>query len=89
MKNVLLASAIFLFGCSSTTGVIPTGNDSYMIAKEDNSPMASIGTIKAATFKEAAAFCALKSKALQTVKETDTPRSFGQFPQTTLHFTCI
>jgi hypothetical protein len=64
------------------------GKDAYMIAREDNSPTASLGGLKAATFKEAASFCAGRGKTMQVTKESDTPRSFGQFPQTTLQFTC-
>lgn len=60
-----------------------------MIAREDNGPAASLGSIKAATFKDAAAFCAGQGKSIQTIKEQDTPRSFGQFPQTNLQFTCV
>jgi hypothetical protein len=89
MKFRCLAIAIVLTGCASTTGVVPTGKDTYMIAREDNGPAASLGAIKAATFKEAGAFCAGKGKNMQTIKESDTPRSFGQFPQTTLQFTCV
>ena len=60
-----------------------------MIAREDNSPAASLGNIKAQAFKEAAAFCTGKGRSLKTISESDTPRSLGQFPQTTLHFTCV
>lgn len=80
---------LLLTGCASTTGVVPTGKDTYMIAREDNSPAASLGAIKSATFKEAGTFCAGKGKTMQVTKESDTPRSFGQFPQTTLQFTCV
>ena len=80
---------LLLTGCASTTGVVPTGKDAYMIAREDNSPAASLGIIKAATFKEARAFCAGQGRAMQITKESDTPRSLGQFPQTTLHFSCV
>ncbi|MDM5181830.1 hypothetical protein PO883_32135 [Massilia sp. DJPM01] len=89
MKLFSLVTAVTLIGCASTTGVVPTGKDAYMIVREDNSPAASLGTIKAATFKEAGAFCAGQGKAMQITKESDTPRSLGQFPQTTLHFTCV
>lgn len=65
------------------------GKDTYMIASEDNSPTASLGVIKASTFKEAGAFCSSQGKTMQVTKENDTPRSLGQFPQTTLQFQCI
>lgn len=89
MKLIYLALALLLAGCASTTGVVSMGKDAYMIAREDNSPAASLGAIKASTFKEAGAFCSGLGKTMQVTKENDTPRSFGQFPQTTLQFTCV
>lgn len=86
MKMICLVAA--LAGCASTTGVISTGSNQYMVSREDNGPTASLGQIKAATMKDAGAHCAGQGKTMQILRETDTPRSLGQFPQTTLHFTC-
>lgn len=87
MKMIWLVAA--LAGCASTTGVISTGSNQYMVSREDNGPAASLGQLKAATMKDAGAHCVGQGKTMQIVRETDTPRSLGQFPQTTLHFTCI
>lgn len=76
-------------GCASTTVIVPTRKDTFTISREDNSPAASLGTMKAATFKDFGAHCAGQGKNVNAISETNTPRSFGQFPQTTLHFTCI
>lgn len=89
MKKLILSCAVLVTGCASTTGVVSMGKDAYMIAREDNGPAASLGAIKASTFKEAGAFCSGQGKTMQVTKESDTPRSFGQFPQTTLQFTCV
>lgn len=89
MKFLCLVSTIFLTACTSTTGVVSMGKDAYMIAREDNGPAASLGAIKTAAFKEAGAFCSGRGKTMQVTKESDTPRSFGQFPQTSVQFTCV
>lgn len=89
MKLCALVLASLLAGCASTTGVVSMGSDTYMIAREDNGPAASLGRIKAAAFKEAGSFCVGQGKTMQVVKENDTPRSFGQLPQTTLQSTCV
>jgi hypothetical protein len=60
-----------------------------MIAREDNGPVASLGAIKAKVLQEAGAFCPAQVKTMLVVKESDVPRSLGQFPQTTLYFTCV
>ena len=89
LKKFIPVALLILSGCASSTGIIPAGKDQYMISREDNGPAASLGAIKAAAFKEAGAFCAGQGKTMQVVRENDVPRSFGQFPQTTLQFTCV
>lgn len=89
MKMKMIWLVAILAGCASTTGVISTGSNQYMVSREDNGPTASLGQLKAATMKDAGAHCAGQGKTMQILRETDTPRSLGQFPQTTLHFTCI
>lgn len=80
---------LLLAGCASSTGVISAGKDQYMISREDNGPAASLGAIKAQVFQEAGAFCAGQGKTMEIVRENDVPRSFGQFPQTSLQFKCV
>lgn len=89
LKRIILASLTLVAGCATTTGIIAAGKDQYMISREDNGPAASLGAIKAKAFQEASAFCAGQGKAMQIVKENDVPRSFGQFPQTSVQFTCV
>jgi len=90
MKKITLAvlSLFALSSCASSTGVITTGTNQYMVSREDNGPAASLGNLKAATMKDAAVFCSSQGKTMQILRETDTPRSFGRFPQATLHFAC-
>ena len=96
MKRIFISGAfltkflifdIALTTCASTTGIVPTGKDTFVIFRKDISPAALRDTITANTFKEAGAYCAGKN--VKAISETDTPRSFGQFPQSTPHFTCV
>jgi len=89
MKIQRVWTLVLLAGCASTTGVISTGSNQYMVSREDNGPAASLGALKAATMKDAGAHCTGQGKTMQILRETDTPRSLGQFPQTTLHFACV
>lgn len=89
MKLALFVAVAVLSGCASSTGVISAGKDQYMIAREDNGPTASLGAIKAKVFQEAGAFCAGQGRTMQVIRENDVPRSFGQFPQTSLQFSCV
>ena len=89
MKILVTVAALLLAGCAASTGVIGIGNDAYSISHRDNGPMASLGALKAAAYKDAASFCAAKNKSVQVVKSNDVPRSFGQFPETEVQFTCL
>jgi len=57
-------AALAVVGCASTTGVIPVGQNTFMIAREDDGLAASLGAFKAAAFKEAIAFCAGQAKTM-------------------------
>jgi len=86
--KILLVATMLVVGCASSTGVIPIGKETYSISRTDNGPAASLGDLKASAYKEAAAFCEAKGKQLQVLRSSDVPRSFGQFPQTEVQFTC-
>jgi hypothetical protein len=91
-KNIRMLAAPLLLcaACASTTtGVVSTGQNNFMISLGDNGPAASLGNLKAKSYREAALFCVAQGKSLKTNSEADTPRSFGRFLETTLHFTCI
>jgi len=88
MKILTAFSVFLLAGCAASTGVIAIGNETYSISHRDNGPMASLGALKAAAYKDAASFCAAKRKTVQIVRSNDVPRSFGQFPETEVLFTC-
>lgn len=87
MQRILVTCAV-LAGCASSTGIVAIGGDAYMVTREDNSPATSLGALKVATFKEAGAFCSNQGKQMRVIKNSDTPQSFGQFPQPTLQFSC-
>lgn len=88
MKRIALLALAFLAGCATTTGIVPTGQNTFMISKDDNSLTASVVALKADVYKEAAAYCSAQGKSFNMVSESDTPRALGQIPRTTLHFTC-
>jgi hypothetical protein len=89
MKSLTLPLVFLLGACAATTGVVAISNETYSISHRDNGPMASLGALKAAAYKDAAAFCAGKNRAVQVVKSNDVPRSLGQFPETEVQFTCV
>ena len=80
--------AFALTACSSS-GVIPTGEDTYMIAKRS----AQFGTgppvkTQAAVYAEANEFCAQQQKTIETVNLDVRNSVFGRQGSVTLQFRC-
>jgi hypothetical protein len=65
-----LISSILLFGCATSTGVIPAGPDTYTITTNARVGLGGSGAIKRAV-QDANAYCASSGKKMKTVK---TPR---------------
>ena len=78
-----------LIGCSST-GVIPIGNDSYMIGKKDGAPGLGVSfSVRADVYNEATTFCKKKNLEVKTLNVITTPARLGQLGSTELQFRCI
>lgn len=91
MKRLVLIAiaATSIAGCASQTGVVATGDDSYMVSRQDNGLTAAVGSLKAANMTEAAEFCSKRGKGFTVINSEDIPRAFGKIPQSTLYFKCI
>jgi uncharacterized protein YcfL len=89
MKKWTFLVALALCGCTSS-GVIPTGDDVYMISK--NSAGCGFATADGAladVYKEANEYCDKQGKKLKTVdveKKDGVP--FVHCAEATLHFSC-
>lgn len=57
-----------LTGCSSSSGVVPLGQDTYMIARSVKSFKGTSGPVKAAALKEAARFCSKQGKVMKVIR---------------------
>ena len=88
MKTLIIA-AILLAGCASNSGVVQMGKDAYMVARSDNSPAASLSSIKSAALRDASDHCAKTGDTYSVTGGYDVPRSLGQFPQTEVQFKCV
>ncbi len=79
----------FITGCQST-GVVPLGQESYMVGKKDHSPGfgVSLGT-KVEVYQEANAFCQAKGQEVKTLEIQTIPTRPGQFGSTELQFKCV
>jgi hypothetical protein len=89
MKTFLPACFVLLAGCASSTGVIPMGQDTFMVSYQNNGPGASLGALKASALQDAKAHCGANQKDFEVVLTQDVPRSFGQMPEAALQFRCV
>jgi N-acetyl-gamma-glutamylphosphate reductase len=85
----MLISTILLTGCVSNTGVVPIGEDTYMIGKSTNLALTSSG-IKADSFKEASRYCEKLNKKIQIISTTATDMKLGSHVGSTeIQFMCL
>jgi hypothetical protein len=91
MKYVLITLALILSGCASNSGVVPMGNDTYMVSRQAASGFSGMGTLKADAIREAYQQCQLTGKHVEVIEAIDAkpPYIFGNFPKTEMRFKCV
>ena len=91
MKKIIIAVAIFLAGCASNSGVIPIGQDTFMVSRQAATGFSGSGTLKAEAFQEASQYCEKLGKSLQVVSthEASPPYILANFPKAEIQFMCL
>ena len=91
MKYVLITLVLILSGCASNSGVVPMGNDTYMVSRQAASGFSGMGTLKADATREAYQQCQLTGKRVEVIEAIDAkpPYIFGNFPKTEIRFKCV
>jgi hypothetical protein len=87
----VLIFSVLLFGCATSTGVIPAGPDTYTITTDTG--VAGEGEIKIRAIQDAKAYCASSGKKLRTVRppSRSSRKNFvgRKIPTYTLTFRCL
>jgi hypothetical protein len=91
MKTIIIAGAILLAGCASNSGVIPIGQDTFMVTRQAATGFSGSGTLKAEAFQEANQYCAKLGKSLQVIstQEARPPYILTNFPKAEIQFMCL
>ena len=91
MKNLLAAAVLVLSGCASNSGIVPMGNDTYMVSRQAATGFTGMGTLKAEAMREAYQQCQKSGKSVEVIEVIDAkpPYIFGNFPKTEIRFKCI
>jgi hypothetical protein len=87
---VILGSGIALCGCSSYSGVVPAGQDTFFLSKQGASSFSGMGSLKADVLHDAGAYCAKQGRALQVLStdESKPPYILGNYPRVEIQFAC-
>jgi hypothetical protein len=92
MKCVLsvMCLSILLAGCASTSGIVRTGQDSYLLSKRGATGWSPIESLRVDVLEQAGQFCTSNGKSLNVTNETQShpPYLLGNFPRVTIEFQC-
>ena len=90
MRHLFVVLSALLSACASTSGVVPLGGDTYLIARSEKSLSTTGSRVKADALKEANQYCAAAGKRLEVVKATDRDMvPFKSDPQAEVEFRCV
>ncbi|MDW5418510.1 hypothetical protein R6242_18255 [Iodobacter sp. CM08] len=81
----------FLCSCASNSGVVPIGQDTFMVSRQAATGFSGSGVLKAEAFREANQYCASENKKLQVINTTEAqpPYLLGNFPKAEVQFMCL
>jgi Short C-terminal domain len=89
MKKFVITTIVLLTGCASS-GVIPMGQDTFMISKQSSTGFHSAGSVKADIYKEGSAYCASQGKEFQPVNDHGVDGVPGRsFASAEVQFRCL
>jgi hypothetical protein len=86
-RVALIVVALSVVACAHS-GVVPTGPDSYMIAKSEWG-FTSGAVHKAQLLQEASEFCRGMGKEMVATSTSQNDVSFGKTPAAEVHFRCV
>lgn len=89
MKIIIIAAVVFLTGCASS-GVVPMGQDTFMISKQSATGFHSASSVKADIYQEGSAYCASQGKEFQPVNDRGVDGVPGKsFANAEVQFRCL
>lgn len=90
MKKIVALACLMIGGCVSSTGVIQTAPDVFMVSKRSN--QAGLGApvgARADVYREAGEFCAKRGQQIQEVAYDEQSSAFARPGSAQLRFTCV
>ncbi len=89
MKKASIGIAIVLTGCVSS-GVVPMGQDTFMISKQSSTGFHSAGSVKADIYREGSEYCSNQGKIFQPINDHGVDGVPGRsFASAEVQFRCL
>jgi hypothetical protein len=91
MSKWWLGVVVLVGGCAANSGVVPIGQDTYMVSRQAATGFSGSGNLKAEAFQEANEFCVSQGKLIQVVSTSEArpPYVVGNFPKAEIQFMCL
>jgi hypothetical protein len=88
--GMALCTFILIAGCAAQTGVVPTGQNRYLVAKQAATGFPGLGNLKAEALQEANQYCVGRGSDLLVTRSTETqpPYVLGNYPRAEIEFRC-
>jgi hypothetical protein len=90
VKYIYLVLPVLLTACASYSGIVPEGNNTYVVTKQQATGFPGLGNLKTELLIDAKEFCDKTGRSLRVLddKETQPPYILGNYPRVELTFTC-
>ena len=92
MKSIItIIALLFLVGCAANSGIVPIGQDTFMVSRQAATGFPGLGNLKADAFREANQYCVNQGRSLQVVhtSESNPPYILGNYPKVEIQFMCL
>jgi hypothetical protein len=90
IRWAMAAGIVALAGCASNSGVVPLGQNGYLISRQNATGISGLGDLPARMEADAANFCTAQNKVMVVTQSeySKGPYVMGNFPRGDLHFRC-
>jgi PBP1b-binding outer membrane lipoprotein LpoB len=92
MKTMLMIAGLALCfsGCASNSGVVATGDNTFLITKQAATGLSGMGNLKVEVIEQASIYCqnAGKHLSIDRSEETRPPYILGNYPREEMYFHC-
>jgi len=91
LRTLHATFVLAIAACSSNSGVVPIGPDTFMVSRQAATGFSGSGTLKADAFREANEYCRGLGKVMQVVRteEARPPYIAANFPKAEVQFMCL